>query len=186
MTRVSAPRFAEPGPDAAALDAMLAAAMRAPDHGRLRPWRFTIIQGAGRLRFGELMADSLLRRMPTASPARLQAERERALRAPLIVVVAARIQQGTKIPAVEQLLSAGAAAQNLLIAAHALGFAGAWKTGEVAYAPEVKAALDLEESDAIIGFLYLGSSPASQGPARPGVDPAAHVRHWPAVSESRL
>jgi nitroreductase len=179
MTRMSAPRLLEPGPDAAALEVMLGAAMRAPDHGRLRPWRFIVIQGAGRARFGELMAESLQRRMPTAAAARLQAERERALRAPLIVVVAAKIQPAAKIPAVEQLLSAGAAAQNLLIAAHALGFAGAWKTGDVAYDAEVKAALGLEEGDAVVGFLYLGSSAGGPVPPRPGFDPAAYISHFP-------
>lgn len=183
MTRVTAPRLLEPGPDAAALATMLAAAMRAPDHGRLRPWRFTVIQGAARSRFGELMAESLLRRMPGAAAARLQAERERAFRAPVIVVVAAKIQPAAKIPAVEQLLSAGAAAQNLLIAAHALGFAGAWKTGDVAYDADVKVALELEEADAIVGFLYFGSSAGALVPARPGFDAAAHVRHWPATHQ---
>jgi nitroreductase len=90
----------------------------------------------------------------------LQRERSKALRAPLIVIVAARVASGVKIPAIEQVLSAGAAAQAMMLAAVALGFNAMWKTGTAAYDDLVKQSLGLEAADAIVGFLYLGTEVA--------------------------
>jgi nitroreductase len=169
-TRESAARLQEPAPDDAALQTILQAALRAPDHGRLRPWRFIAIRGDALTRFGDVLAETLSARMPDASPEMLTRERAKALRAPLIIAVAARVQQGGKIPEIEQILSTGAAAQNIMLAAHALGYGAMWKTGDPAYDPRVKRALGLEESDAIVAFLYLGTN---TGPARPaGTRPA--------------
>ena len=107
----------------------------------------------------------------------LARERGKALRAPLIVVVVARIQSGSKIPEVEQIVSAGAAAQNIMLAAHALGYGAMWKTGEPAYDLRVKEALGLQASDAIVGFLYLGTRAAGSAPvARP--EPQDFVVEW--------
>ena len=130
--------------------------MRAPDHGRLRPWRFMIIEGDQRRKFGDMLAASALRRVPGLSDGDLQRERDKAMRAPLIIVVACRIVPGTKIPVIEQILAAGAAAQNILLALHALGFAAAWKTGEAAYDAEVKRALGFAADDHLVGFVYTG------------------------------
>jgi nitroreductase len=158
LRRRSARALTAPAPDAAALELMLASAVRAPDHGRLRPWRFVVVREAGRARFGELLAAHLRRMQPQASPEAVQRERDKALRAPLIVVVAARVDPAvTKIPAIEQTLSAGAAAGNIMLAAFALGFNAMWKTGGAAYDAVVKQALGLEPADAIVGFLYIGT-----------------------------
>jgi nitroreductase len=156
-TRESAAKLQEPGPDDAALKAILQAAVRAPDHGRLRPWRFVAIRGEALGRFGDVLAQTLQARMPQATPDMLDRERAKALRAPLIVAVAARVQPGGKIPEIEQVLSSGAAAQNIMLAAHALGYGAMWKTGDPAYDPRVKKALGLEEGDAIVAFIYLGT-----------------------------
>jgi len=164
-TRVSPIKLGEPAPPAAAIEAMLAAAVSAPDHGRLKPWRFLLIEGDARGRFGELMAQSLLRREPGASPDRLDAERKKALRAPLVIVAAAALAESPNVPQVEQIVAVGAAVQNLLVAAHALGYGGFWRTGPAAYDAALKGALGLAESDAIVGFLYLGSV-AAAAPAR--------------------
>lgn len=115
------------------------------------------------------MAGQLQRKLSTASAESLQRERQKALRAPLIVVVAAVCNAETKIPAIEQILAAGAAAQNMMLAATALGFGAMWKTGDVAYDETVKAALGLAAADAIVGFLYLGTAPAD------GVPPAVRT-----------
>ncbi|MFY9640691.1 MAG: nitroreductase [Rhodomicrobium sp.] len=179
VTRVSPKEIGEPAPDEAALRKIFAAALRAPDHGRLRPWRFISIKGEGRHRLGELLASSLMRRDPNANLDLLERERQKALRAPLIVVVAAHISPSPKIPAVEQLLSAAAAAQNIMIASHALGFGAMWKTGEPAYDAHVKEALGLEAADEIAGFLYIGTRIAMPNPPAP-LDPADFVRVWPA------
>jgi nitroreductase len=156
-TRESAKRLQEPAPSAADLEAIFKSAVRAPDHGRLRPWRFIVIRGAARERLGEVLASSLKSRVPDASPEMLARERGKALRAPLIIVVAAKVSAGGKIPEIEQILSAGAAAQNIMLAAHALGYGAMWKTGAPAYDSGVKQALGLEAGDAIVAFLYLGT-----------------------------
>ncbi len=175
--RHSATRLTEPGPDQAELDAILGAALRAPDHGRLRPWRFVVIPEARREAFGELLERSLVTRAPEASAEELARERGKALRAPLIVVAAARLRREHKIPEVEQLLAAGAAVENVMLAAQALGFGAMWKTGAPAYDPTVKQALGLDAEDAIVGFLYLGTAVGEPSPApRPGL--AAHVAVW--------
>jgi nitroreductase len=159
LERRSAKTLADPAPDAGALELLLECASRAPDHGRLRPWRFIVIRGAARERLGELMADQLRRKQPAASAEALQRERQKALRAPLIIVVAAVCNATARIPPIEQILAAGAAAQNMMLAAPALGFGAMWKTGDPAYDDTVKVTLGLEAGDAIVGFLYLGTVP---------------------------
>jgi nitroreductase len=155
-TRSTAKSYGESAPTPEHLALALEAAVRAPDHGRLRPWRFMLIQGEQRRKFGEMLAASAQRRTPGLSPGDLQRERDKALRAPLVIVTACRIVPGTKVPAIEQLLAAGAATQNLLLALHALGYAAAWKTGEAAYDTEVKRALGFAADDHIVGFVYTG------------------------------
>ncbi|MDE2263216.1 MAG: nitroreductase [Gammaproteobacteria bacterium] len=178
LQRRSAKTLTDPAPDQGALELLLECACRAPDHGRLRPWRFIVIRGAARERLGELMADQLRRKLPAASAETLQRERQKALRAPLIIVVAAVCNAAAKIPAIEQILAAGAAAENLMLAAPALGFGAMWKTGDAAYDETVKVALGLQSADAIVGFLYLGTAAAD------GVPPPARgqwedsVRYW--------
>jgi nitroreductase len=164
LKRRSAKTLADPAPDEGALELLLECASRAPDHGRLRPWRFIVVRGAARERLGALMAEQLLRKQPSASGEALQRERQKALRAPLIIVVAAVCNATARIPPVEQILAAGAAAQNMMLAATALGFGVMWKTGDAAYDETVKVALGLEARDAIVGFLYLGTAPADTMP----------------------
>jgi nitroreductase len=178
LRRHSARALKEPAPDDAALGLILESATRAPDHGRLRPWRFIVIQGENRTRFGELLAQHLRRTKASVSDEALERERQKAFRAPLMVAVAAIITPDGKIPEIEQVISAGAAAQNMLHAALALGFNGVWKTGGAAYDEQVKVALGLESKDAIVGFLYLGTDEDAPGSlARP--DWRKFVQHWP-------
>jgi len=176
-TRRSPAQFAEPAPDDASLGEILRAAMRAPDHGKLKPWRFIVLRGDARKRFGDVMAEAMKRREPEVPPNMLEREREKPLRAPLIVVLAVAIQEGHKIPVIEQLLSAGAAAQNIMVAAHALGYGAAWKTGAPAYDNFVKETLGLAPSDAIAGFLYLGT-PTTMPAALPQPELSSFVRNW--------
>lgn len=164
LGRDSALRLQEPGPDEAALDTIFRSALRAPDHGRLRPWRFIVIPRDRRERFGEVMAEALRRREPNAPPEALARERQKVLRAPVIIVVAAHTRPSDKIPEVEQIISTGAAAQNIMLAAHALGFGAMWRTGPAAYDATVKQAFGLEAGDAIIGFLYIGTRVGGSSP----------------------
>jgi nitroreductase len=160
LNRRSARTLTEPAPEEAALALMLASAVRAPDHGRLRPWRFIVFRGAAREHLGQLLAEHLARTRPDASAESLERERHKALRAPLVIAVAAIVNVLAKVPAIEQILSAGAAAENVMLAAGALGFGAMWKTGGAAYDERVKAALGLESKDAIVAFLYVGTEPA--------------------------
>ncbi|MDE2230377.1 MAG: nitroreductase [Alphaproteobacteria bacterium] len=175
-TRVSPAALDTPGPSAAALETILQAAVAAPDHGRMKPWRFILIEGTAREKFGALLAQSLQRREPAAPAGKLEAERKKALRAPLIIVVAAAVQPNQKVPEIEQVVAVGAAAQNILVAAHALGFGGFWRTGANAYDVAMKRALGLAETDAIVGFLYLGTT-KTPGPMRQG-DTTSVTRRW--------
>ncbi len=177
LRRFSGRTLREPAPDEATLTLMLEAALRAPDHGRLRPWSFIVIEGEGRSRFGALLAEHAGRTRPGATAEALERERQKAFRAPMIIVVAAKTQPNAKIPVIEQILSAGAAAQSILLAAFALGFNAVWKTGGAAYDEITKAALGLEAKDAIVGFLYVGTEESEMPPpSRPAVQ--EFVRRW--------
>ncbi len=178
VTRVSPVDIGDPAPDEETVRKLVAAALRAPDHGRLHPWRFISVRGEGRERLGDVFATALERRNPDVTPEFLERERQKPLRGPLLLVVVARIAEPSKIPVVEQLLSAGAAAQNIMLASHALGFAAMWKTGEAAYDASVKQALGLEASEAIAGLLYIGTPKAMPKPPAP-LDPAAFIQPWP-------
>ena len=154
--RTSARQLGPPGPSREQTETIIQAAMSAPDHGRLRPWRFIVLQGDGRDTLGDALAKSLQSRVPDASPARLDAERKKPHRAPTIIVIATRVAPG-KIPEVEQLLATGAATQNMCLAAQSMGLGSMWKTGPAAYDAGVKRALGLQEDDRIVAFLYLGT-----------------------------
>jgi nitroreductase len=180
--RTSPLELGEPAPDQAAERRLIEAALRAPDHGRLRPWRFLSVRGDGRKRLGDVLALALQRRNPQAGPELLERERLKPLRAPLILIVAARITSNPKIPAVEQLLSAGAAAQNIMIACHALGFGAMWKTGDPAYDVSIKEALGLRVSDEIVGFLYIGT-PKSMPAPPPSLNIGDFAESWPRVED---
>ncbi|MDF3020612.1 MAG: nitroreductase [Steroidobacteraceae bacterium] len=168
VTRQSAKTYGASAPSKEHLAQVMQAAVRAPDHGRLRPWRFMLIEGDQRRKFGDLLAASALRRVPGLSEGDLQRERDKALRAPLIIVTACRVVPGTKVPAIEQLMAAGAATQNILLALHALGYVAAWKTGEAAYDAEVKKSLGFAADDHIVGFVYTGGGMgATFAPGKP-------------------
>jgi nitroreductase len=138
-----------------------------------------IVEGPAREALGDVLAAALRRREPDVPEAALVKERAKPLRAPLIVVVAARVRAHRGVPEVEQVVAAGAAAQNLLLAAHALGFGGFWRTGAAAYDDTVKRALGLSPQDAIVGFVYLGTP--SGAPASPiASDVAPYVSRWTA------
>jgi len=179
--RYSALKLDGPTPPVEAVDAMLEAAGRAPDHGRLRPWRLILIEGAALLSFSDVLAASLARRNPLAGDQALAREREKALRAPLIIVVATRYDRSTKIPVVEQTLSAGCAAHGLMLAAFAQELGAMWRTGEAAYDEMVKSALGIGSDDLIIGFIYVGTD-AGGVPSRPRPAIQEFVHRWTADS----
>lgn len=176
-TRASQPLLTEPAPDAAAMATLLAAAARAPDHARLRPWRFIRLSGDARVRLGELFLQTLLQRDPQASPEKRDKALKAPLRAPLVIVAVARLQPHPKVPASEQLLTAGCATHALLLAAQALNYGAIWRTGDPSYDPAVAQALGLEVNENIIGFIYLGTPTTLKSP--PPLDTAGMVSDWP-------
>jgi nitroreductase len=177
LNRVSLGRLLEPAPDAAQRELLFRAALRAPDHGYLRPWRFLTIEGEARAKLGELFVSALLAKDPQAPEAAITKARAMPLRAPLMVVVIVTLQAGHKVPEVEQLLSAGCAAHGILLAAHAQGLGAMWRTGEMAYDRNVAAGLGLGEQERIVGFLYLGSVEGERR-AAPELAPADFVKAW--------
>jgi nitroreductase len=170
-------KMAEPGPDETTLRTILEAGISVPDHGRLRPWRFLIVRGAARQRLGELFVRGLLAANPDASAAEIEKQRTAPLRAPLLIVVIAHTDPLSHIPVVEQLASTATAGYAVLLAAHALGFAGKWTTGKNAYSETIRRGLGLGTDDAIMGFLYVGSYGAAQPPS-PRPDLAEIAREW--------
>jgi nitroreductase len=161
-SRTSALKLSEPGPTRAHIEQIIKAGTRAPDHGRLRPWRFVVIEGDARKRLGEAMANILRRKIPDVAQAQLDAEAGKPMRAPTIIVVGAKISKA-KIPEIEQVTAVAAALQNMFLAAHALGYGAMWKTGAVAYDRDTKEMLGLAAEDHIVGLLYLGTT-AQPGP----------------------
>ena len=155
--RNSAPRLVEPAPNAEALQHMFTAALRAPDHAWLQPWRFLVVEGEARAQLGQVFLRALLVSNPDADEAAQLKAINAPLRAPLIIVVICRLCDHPKVPHQEQILFAGCAAQALLLAAEAQGFAGIWRTGSYAEDPAVSAELGLSDAEQIIGFLYFGS-----------------------------
>jgi nitroreductase len=175
---IPAEALAAPGPDAAQVDAAIDAALRAPDHGRVQPWRFRLVRGEARAAFAALLERCALAREPGLAEAQLEKLRRRPLRAPLVVVVSARLKAHPKVPESEQLLAAGAGAMNLLNAFHAQGFGAIWLTGASAYDPAVAAGLGLPPEERLLGFVYVGSIAATVPPAAPRMKREAAASDW--------
>jgi nitroreductase len=145
-----------PGPSPADLDTLLTIASRVPDHGKLIPWRFIVFEGDGRRKAGDAIAAAFVAKYPDAKPEQIEFERNRLARAPLVVAVVSRAAPHVKIPEWEQVLSSGAAAMSLVVAAHALGFGATWITEWYAYDRAVLDALGLAPHEKITGFVHIG------------------------------
>jgi nitroreductase len=152
----SAKAMTEPGPSKKQLAEILKAGARAPDHGKLFPWRFLVIEDKGRSRAGDILAEVMEAEGERAK--QVEEERERFLRAPVVVAVISAAREQHKIPVWEQELSAGAVCQNMLIAATASGFVAQWVTEWYAYHPVVKQRLGLKAGERIAGFIYIGTA----------------------------
>jgi nitroreductase len=169
--------LADPAPDDRQLRQILKIALGAPDHGRLHPYRFISIRGDARYRLSEIFGNATQRRDPDVDPAYLQKQKDKPLRSPLIVVVVASPIESPKIPEIEQILSAGAAAHNVLLAANALGFGSIWLTGANAYDDYVRTELGLHDGEKIVAFIYIGT-PTLDFPPRPIPEVSTHHTRW--------
>jgi nitroreductase len=153
------------------IERLLSAAVQAPNHYKVRPWRFVVLTGSARERLGEVMAESLRQRDPNADGEALARERAKPLRAPVLIAVGVDQPSLPKVIEIENVCAAAAATQNLLLAAHALGLAAMWRTGDAARDPGIKAFLGFEADQRVIGLVYVGyalSEPLP--PARPSYE----------------
>jgi nitroreductase len=177
--RRSHPKLVPPGPTAGELDLMLAAAASAPDHGRLRPWRFVVLAGGDRGRAGQAVAETYREDCRNLGEpldeGRFEREQRRFCRAPVVVLSICRPALG-RMPEREQLAAVAAATQNILLTATALGYGSMWRTGWIAEHPGARAALGLSESEHLVAFVYLGTSdPEARIPPRnPESPPVQH------------
>ena len=177
LGRISSPRLGGAPPSGETLQNMFKAALRAPDHALLRPWRFMVVQGDARARLGELFVAAQREDEPDTSQLQLEKAASKPLRAPMIIVVIARPKPHPKVPEIEQLISAGAAAQNILLAAHAQGVGAMWRTGGMAYHPVVHKGLGLAAHERVVAFLYVGEVEGEKRNITP-LPVADYVSEW--------
>lgn len=181
-SRQSVGQLVEPAPSDAQLAQAVQAALAAPDHHRLRPWRFIRVQGDARLKLGEVLVHALQQQGETDAQ-QLARVQQQPLRAPLILLAVTQYQSHPKVPAFEQLLSSGAAIQNLLLLLHAQGFASIWRTGALVDHPMLKAAFGLGDQDQVVGFVYIGTA-ARELPVRTRLSVTDFLSDWPIQSNA--
>jgi len=164
-----------PGPNNEELKQILSCGLRGPDHGRLKPWRFLIVQGSARDKLGEVFAQAVLAR-GDCSQAKVDKSRNMPLRAPMLLVAVCEPQLNSKIPLDDQLLAVGAAVQNMQIAISSLGYSSIWRTGDMVRAKEVRESFKVSSDGSIVAFLYIGT--AQDSPKTPAVELEPFVSDW--------
>ncbi len=173
LNRRSHHRLTDPGPGDAALDLILRAALRVPDFGRLRPFRFLAARGEGRIRLGQA-----LQRAAVAAgrpPHVVERAPRMPLRAPLVIVAIASPRADQTVPLFDQQLCAAGTVLTMQLAARALGFSGVWRSGWPMYDRGVHRELDLTEQEQIVGFLYLGTPVQDTDPRPPANHPSDYL-----------
>jgi nitroreductase len=174
LSRQSHSKLIAPAPTDSQLDILFKAALRAPDHALLKPWRYRVFQGKSLHQLGEKFAEALAATAPQSSEEDLLKISQKPLRAPMVIVASVVITEHPKVPAIEQMLSGGASVQNLLMAAHFQGIGAMWRTGSLAYNRHLMDLLNFAEEEILLGFIYLGTEEGEKRNARP-IDLAAHV-----------
>jgi nitroreductase len=138
------------------IEKLLEAAVQAPNHYKVRPWRFVVLTGKARDRLGEVMAQSLREKIPDLPEAALNKERSKPLRTPVLIAVGVDMPDDPRVLEIENVCATAAAVENLLLAAHALGLGAKWRTGTAARDPQVKQFLGFAPDQSILSFIYLG------------------------------
>ncbi len=177
LNRNSAAQLSEPAPSGQVLNRIIKAAMRSPDHGNLKPWRFIAVEGDRRTDLGELFAVAANERMGSLTPEQTEKFVSQPHRAPLVLVVVCSPKEHPKIPLIEQQNAAACAAFSVLLAAEAEGFAGIWRTGDNAFDETVMKGLGLSNQEEITGFIYLGTRKTDAKPL-PEIDPMDFLQVW--------
>ena len=164
QTRNSIPFLQDPAPSPDQMSLIYKGALRAPDHANLRPWKFIEVRGKAREKLGKAFirtAESFDNNLTDSERDKLAAA---PFRAPMLIILAADIKTHPKVPEIEQIISLGAAAQNILLGIHDLGFAAVWRTGKMAFNQDIIRELGLKENFQIIGYLYVGTSTGKEKP----------------------
>ncbi|MET1219485.1 MAG: NAD(P)H nitroreductase [Glaciecola sp.] len=177
LNRSSQPKLTAPAPAEEALENIKQAALRAPDHGNLKPWRFIVCEGKGLKRLGEIFEGAAI--AEGRDEAMIQKAPQLPMRAPMVIVAIAHYTEHPKVPPIEQVSSTACAVHAMQMAAVAQGFQGIWRTGFLAESSFVKEALSCKDEDEIVGFLYLGTSTLKPMP-KPPIDSAHYFTHWDA------
>lgn len=178
LNRVSVGKLKEPAPSEAQRDIMFRAALRAADHGCLKPWRFLTIEGARLDQLGELLLKAAQDQNPDLEESQFARYLNMPKRAPLIVVAISRNVEHPKVPILEQEMATAAAVQGMITAAFAQGVGAYWRTGAMAESPVVKAGLGLSSDETLVGFIYLGT-PAITPKSAPKADAENFFKPWP-------
>lgn len=176
-TRASNGKLGQPAPSAEELNAIVHDALRAPDHGAVRPWKILLVRGDARAKLGDVFVEAQRRCAPDTPDDKLERLRGKPLRAPVIAVVAATVREHPKAPEIEQVLSAGTVVHGMLLGLQARGYAGMWRTGPMAYNDDVKKALGLATTDHVVAYLYMGT-PTREAPVMPRPAPEGFVEEW--------
>ena len=172
-----AKQLTAPAPQGAHLELILRAAMSAPDHRALRPWRFLLVRDEARARLGDLLAEGFQRRYPEADADKIERQREKPLRSPLLILLVAHIQECAKVPEWEQMMAVGAAAEHMQLMARALGYGSVWLSGEHCGDAWVEKALGLLPNERLVGYLAMGT-PSAEPPGKSRPDPWTFTTEW--------
>ncbi|HEX8991657.1 MAG TPA: nitroreductase [Anaerolineales bacterium] len=164
-SRTSIKRFTQQAVEREKIEQLLEAGAAAPNHYKVRPWRFVVVSGQARERLGDVMAEVFHRKFPAVPPEAMQKERAKPLRSPVIIAVGVDEPSEAKVRPIENLCASAAACENILLAARAMGLGGHWRTGDAAREPDVKRFLGFAEGQEVIAFLYIGYPEAEFPPA---------------------
>ncbi|WP_369921608.1 nitroreductase [Marinomonas polaris] len=173
--RVSQAALNSPAPSESEWESILSAASRAADHGNLKPWRFCIYEGEGRAKLGQIYWHHALSEVELMPESKEDAFVKKAYRAPAVLLIYARIQDHPKVPPIEQIMAASAAAQQVLLGLNALGYGGMWRSGPACFTQKTKDLLSLEKNDQIIGLIYAGT-PKEKSAFTPEVELGSHLK----------
>jgi len=175
LSRKSHNRLIAPAPSHKEIKTMMQAALRAPDHALLKPWRYRIFSGDSLKQLGEHFVKASLDSDPELSSDKVEKIRNKPLRAPMVIVASVVIKPHPKVPDLEQILSAGASVQNLIMTAHFLNIGAIWRTGSLAFNRLLMDELGMSSNESIVGFIYLGQEQGEKKPV-PFVDQQSFVQ----------
>lgn len=175
LNRSSQPKLTAPAPEGETLENIKQAALRAPDHVGLKPWRFIVCSGKGLNRLGDLLQECAI--AEDKGEQSIARSIQLPQRAPMVIIALTEQVEHDKVPMVEQVCSTACAVHSMQMAAQAQGFAGIWRTGSYAQSNYMKQALGIREEDEIVGFLYLGTSTLKPMP-KPAINSDDYFTHW--------